>query len=87
MLDPFHNSIDCAFQERNIPVKLVDQLGSFVKVQIQLCCQFVLAHSVHQTQTNCLGSLAFNAGHVGNHLVKVSIWIIFVRIHHFVSSG
>ena len=82
MLDALHHRIHRAAQERDLLVKGGDQLAGLVQGKLQAVGELGLAHAIHQAQADGLGSLALDAGHVRDHLVKVGIGVIPIRLGH-----
>ena len=87
MLDALHHGVHGALQERDLAVEGADQLAGLVHGQVQLLRQLCFAHAVHQPQANGLGSFAFDAGHVGDHLVEVGVGVVAVGLGHLLRAG
>ena len=63
-------------------MEVINKFRRFRKRQIQLDCELVLAHAVHQPQADCLSGLTVDLCHVRDHLVEVGVGVLAIGVGH-----
>ena len=77
-----HYRIYRAPKEWNLAVEGPNELGGLLKRDVQLVGELLLTHAIHESQADGLGLLTLDAGHVGHHLVEVSIGVFPIGLGH-----